>query len=231
MKKNIIKHESALEEYPDILVPAKTKVPEWYKKIMSFSGDKIINLKDNSINETIKKCIPFLESLSVGYMITLPFDLYVKDNNGTPNIIVKNKDHNIRTRGAVADKNLVPTGFYPLEYTWDTNISFSVPKKYSILITHPLNRNDLPFHTLSGIIDGPYINTPHGNFPFYIKNGFEGIISQGTPIMQLIPFQQESWKAKKTKGLTYEGELNGKRSKLLLANWYKKNYWIKKEYE
>jgi hypothetical protein len=32
MKKNIIKHESSLEEYPDILVPAKTKIPDWYKK-------------------------------------------------------------------------------------------------------------------------------------------------------------------------------------------------------
>jgi hypothetical protein len=231
MKKNIIRHESALEEYPDILVPAKTKIPDWYKKIISFSNDKIINSKDNSPNVTIKKCMPFLESLSIGYMITLPFDLYVKNDNGIPNFIFRDKKFAIKTRDDVADKSLVPTGFHPLECLWDTNVSFSVPKGYSILMTHPINRNDLPFHTISGIIDGPFVNTPHGNFPFYIKTGFEGIIPQGTPIMQIIPFRQESWKAKKTKSLINEGELNGKKTKLVFVNWYKKNYWIKKQYE
>jgi hypothetical protein len=231
MKKNIIKHESSLEEYPDILVPAKTKIPDWYKKILPYTNNEMINLNDNSINATVKTCMPFLESLSIGYMITLPFDIYVKNNNGIPNIIFVNKDHVMRTREQVADKNLVPTGFYPLEYTWDPNVSFSVPKGYSILITHPLNRNDLPFYTLSGIIDGPFINAPHGNFPFYIKTGFEGMILQGTPIMQLIPFQQESYKLKKTKGLTYKGKLNNKKSNLVFFNWYKKEYWIKKQYE
>jgi hypothetical protein len=118
-------------------------------------------------------------------MITLTFDLYVKDNNGTPSIIVKNKDHTIRTRGAVADKNLVPTGFYPLEYTWDPNVSFSVPKGYSILITHPLNRNDLPFYTLSGIIDTVYENIYHIILGKYFSAAQLGFYTRALSIRQL----------------------------------------------
>ena len=89
------------------------------------------------------------------------------------------------------------------------------------MITHPLNRNDLPFITISGIVDGNFAISADGNVPFYIKNNFEGIIPQGTPIAQLIPFYRQNWFFKIKKGLvkkfiTYI-EKNVEKHKILFA--------------
>jgi hypothetical protein len=62
-----------------------------------------------------------------------------------------------------------------------------------VLLTHPLNREDLPFHVTSGIIDSDvFFNA--GNIPFFIKEDFEGVIPKGTPIAQLIPIKRYDWK-------------------------------------
>jgi len=71
----------------------------------------------------------------------------------------------------------------------------------------------------------------HGNLPFYIKDGFEGIIHKGTPIAQIIPFRQENWKSIKSVGLVEEGERHGKASASLILGWYKKTFWTRKKYD
>jgi hypothetical protein len=228
-KKPIIKFESVMEEYPDILVPSKNVIPEWYKKIPKWRNGQVVD-SQNNINVTLKQCVPFLNVISSGYMLLLPYDLHVRNDNGSPYIVWSDISNPPKFRNNVADPSLVPTGCYPLEYIWNTNISFEVPKGYSVLLTHPLNRNDLPFVTLSGIIDGGYITNPHGAYPFYIKSGFEGIIEQGTPIAQLIPFKQDSWVSKKSTGLSKIGILNSKKSNLVFSGWYKKNHWTRKDY-
>jgi hypothetical protein len=231
-RKPVLKHESSLEEYPNIIVPAKTKIPEWYKKMSMHKCGKIIN-DDNPprIDLTLKHCMPFLDSLTLGYMINLPYDLYVKNQNGEPYVCWKINDENApRWRGLVASENLVPEGFTPVEYTWNMCVSFEVPKGYSILLTHPLNRYDLPFFTLTGVIEGGFTAYHNGNVPFYIRKGFEGIIEQGTPVAQIIPFRQETWTSKITKGLVEKAKLLSKKEKLALCGFYKKTFWKKKKY-
>jgi hypothetical protein len=72
---------------------------------------------------------------------------------------------------------------------------------------------------------------PTGNVPFYIKKGFEGIIPQGTPIAQLIPFRQENWSSKKTKGLVFLSNQDKSKSLSLINGWYKKTFWTRKKYD
>jgi hypothetical protein len=67
-----------------------------------------------------------------------------------------------------------------------------------VLITSPLNRLDLPFRSLTAVIDADvfYHILPDpmqggGNYPFYLNRGFEGIIPIGTPMCQYIPFKRE----------------------------------------
>jgi hypothetical protein len=100
-----------------------------------------------------------------------------------------------------------------------------------MLITHPLNRHDLPFTTLSAVVDGGLVLDPNGNIPFYIKKDFEGVIPKGTPIIQIIPFFQENWSSKKIKNLTKKGDQHGKMSASILFGWYKKTFWTKKHYD
>jgi hypothetical protein len=231
-KKNpILKYESSMKEYEDSIIPSKNVIPDWYKKIPRWKNNTFFDMK-SGINQTVKQCIPFLDSLTVGYVITLPYDVFIKNDNGQPILACTSAVENRPTiRKNIADINLVPAGHHPIEFVWDYNVAYSLPKGYSAIFTHPLNRNDLPFTTVSAIIDGGLVMSPHGNAPFYIKKGFEGIIPQGTPIIQLIPYRQENWTSINTKGLLKESDEHNKKSSSLIYGWYKKTFWTRKKYD
>jgi hypothetical protein len=229
-KKPVLQYESAIEVYPNIITPAKNHVPEWYKKIPKWENNEMFEI-GKGFNITIKHCMPFLDSLTTGYMIVLSNDLYVKQDNGAPYITWNSTDFPPTARQAPASLNLVPTGHHPIEFVWQSGVSSTIPIGYSMLFTHPLNRHDLPFTTLSGIVDGGLVMNPRGQIPFFIKEGFEGIIPQGTPIMQLIPYRQENWIHKKTKGLLKKSNEHGKKTSSLIYGWYKKTFWTRKKYD
>jgi hypothetical protein len=230
-KKPILSYESCLKHYQDTIVPAKNLIPEWYKKIPQWYNNTIFD-KEKGFTPTVKQCVPFLDSLTLGYLIKLPYDIFVKNDDGLPLITwpggVKNPP---RARDQIVSEKLIPFGHAPIEFTWNYCVSYSVPKGYSILFTHPINRNDLPFTTIGGVVDGDMAMYAHGNVPFYIKQGFEGVIEQGTPIAQLIPFRQEKWKSIKTEGLCDLADINNSSSTSVIRGWYKKNIWKQKKYD
>jgi hypothetical protein len=231
-KKPILKYESAIDSYPNIIAPAKNYVPEWYKKIPKWKNNNIFDV-ELGFTGTVKRCVPFLDSFTIGYMILLPNDIYVKNNNGEPFVTWRENGTPFPPswRNEVSHSNLIPFDHYPIEYTWQTSVANTIPLGFSMLLTHPLNRQDLPFTTLSGIVDGGLVMSPKGNVPFFIKKGFEGIIPQGTPIAQLIPFRQENWISEKTKGLIKKSEDHLFQSNSLISGWYKKTFWVRKKYE
>lgn len=226
-KKPVLEYES-ISSMPikKLIVSAKNLIPEWYKKIPNYDMPKG--------KKTAKLCIPFLDSFLTGYMVTLPYDIYITTENGLPFVHWSNDMPNtvaVRVRENPADLNLVPFNHYPIEFVWTTNVAWTIPKGYSALFTHPLNRHDLPFTTISAVIDGGLVLSPTNNVPFYIKNGFEGLIPQGTPIAQIIPFRQENWKSKNKIGLAKIGQTHNDLSLLLFKGWYKKTFWVKKQYD
>jgi hypothetical protein len=229
-KKPILQYESAIDVYQDIITPAKNHIPEWYKEIPRWKNNQIFEF-GKGFNITIKHCMPFLDSLTTGYMIVLPNDLYVKNNNGVPFITWNGAEFPPKSRDSVADLKLVPAGHHPTEFTWQSGVAQTIPLGFSMLITHPMNRYDLPFTTLTGVVDGGLVLYPNGNFPFYIKEGFEGVIPQGTPIAQLIPFRQENWSSKKTKGLIKIAKEHEAKTVSLIYGWYKKTFWTRKKYD
>jgi len=69
-----------------------------------------------------------------------------------------------------------------------------------------------------------------GNIPFYIKEGFEGVIPEGTPIMQIIPFLRENWVLKKNKYAWNIASLNTVGVDYKNGSWYRRKKWQKKIY-
>ncbi len=230
-KKPILEYESRLPTYPDTIVSAKNHIPDWYKKIPLWKDNKMF-VMDRGLKPTVKLCVPFLESLTLGYMISLPYDLHVTIQNGQPLIVWPGAvEFAPSVRSQPAHEKLVPHQHHAVEFIWNYCVAYTVPKGYSAIITHPLNRHDLPFTTLTGVFDGGLVMHAHGSLPFYIKKGFEGIIPQGTPIAQIIPFRQENWISKKTKGLLEIGDLHNRSTGMVFKGWYKNTFWKKKNYE
>lgn len=227
-KKPVLKFQPLYPELDSNFIRSATNsVPDWYKKIPKWNH-KFPPKKAEELDPTVKLCVPFLEAFTSGYIICTPFDLIVSTVNQEPYISWRSGGTFIEVR----DGNYVPTpvGFSSINFAWSLPVSFSVPVGYSILLTHPFNRFDLPFLTLSGVIDGGFVSPIGGKIPFFMKKEFEGIIPQGTPIAQLLPFKSINWSSINTPTLIEEGNKSLSRTRAVTNGWYKKAWWNKKQY-
>lgn len=195
--------------------PAKFFIPKWYKDIKNKNG---LNLKS---------CIPFLDSFSSGYIQSTWHDLLVevKDDDVLIKTINGKPFINRRSHSDVP----MDDSFHKIEFTWERHWAVSLPKGYSGLVVHPLNHIDLPFYTLSGIVDfDKYNHSKIGNLPFYLKKNFTGIIPKGTPMYQIIPIKRNDWVGNKEKFNKIESDKKDKFRTSVSSNRYKKLFWQKK---
>jgi hypothetical protein len=224
MKVKKIQYENGFVHFPD-LSPAKKVVPLWYKNIKIKTKDK-----PAFRNTTLKGCVPFLDALTTGYVLTLAGDLIVdKDENDNQTLAWGETElANIRSSNG-AELLPIPTGYSNIHFFWHVITSIKLPKGYSALFTHPLNRHDLPFLTLSGVVDD-YPMAP-GSLPFFMQENFTGVIPAGTPFVQIIPFKRENWISKKTEKLFEQGLISKLQSNSMVIGWYKNNIWTRKNYD
>jgi hypothetical protein len=75
--------------------------------------------------------------------------------------------------------------------------TIETPSGYSLLCTHPVNRTDLPFTTLTGLVDCDTFHDSPLNFPARWHDvNFNGVLPKGTPVAQCLPVKRESWAAR-----------------------------------
>jgi hypothetical protein len=201
-------HFQAFDEYVEAAqadpTTASSLLPEWYKKLSRY-----VNNTDKPIKslgrKDVKSCVPFRDAMISGYMYLLPADIEVAISDTGDVDIFYNEALTFRVvdkRGNINDPNNQgygmphPLGTSPIMFAWASMWGTKTNKSDSILVTHPLNRHDLPFVTTSGVIDSGYFGVA-GNIPFFIKEGFTGVIPKGTPIAQIIPYERKEWVSKK----------------------------------
>jgi hypothetical protein len=190
-KKNTLKYAS-INKYFLNVTPVKTKIPQWYKDMPVFRhGDKTPQFLPMS-NLTVKHCVPFLDSLTTGYCVPLSVDVLVTQYPEGPQLSWGNTpEAPLTTRLTDAAPNFpLYEGFSDTHFIWRTPHILKLPKGYSAIYTHPFNRYDLPFLTLSAVVDADWA-VGGGNIPFFVSKTFEGVIPRGTPIIQIIPFKRE----------------------------------------
>jgi hypothetical protein len=216
-------------EYISNFKSAKTLIPKWFKDTAPLLGNKMTFLEKKI---TFKICVPFTDSFTSGYMLTLPGDVIIEDD-ATTELSISWGDADL-TLCSVRDRNSMgkfpwPSDFESIALAWRSNTMISIPKGYSVLMTHPLNRFDLPFQTLSGVIDN--FDVYDGDIPFLLKKGFRGLIPMGTPIAQILPFKREDWKSIRDESIVRQAELSKRYSISVFRGWYKNNIWKRKTYE
>jgi hypothetical protein len=203
--------------------PAKNFLPIWWKKTNFFEKNNNGELVVPPI-PTFKGCMPLLDSLTTGYMAYTTQELYVSDKDGTT-INWNNAPEPLLLRKTTTDGLPVPIGCSEAHFAWNFHYAIMLPKGYSALFTHPLNRYDLPFITSSGIVDEGV--SWEGRFSFWIKENFNGIIPINTPIVQIIPFKTENWTSELRTDLIEYSEKKHNEKLNYFYGFYKK--FIRKE--
>ena len=233
------------EDYP---IPTKLNIPEWYKKI-----------EHTILNKTIKGCMPFLDTITSGYLLKIPQDFNVRHNVDNKNEkgeifkdsfqtfglhdysqILNAKHINLNStidvhstkqlKGSPLIEKNKNLPFYKISNPW----KIKTPKGYSCLFVPPLNNSDDRFSIIPGIVDTDTFSNEI-NFPIVINGDkypvLETTIKKGTPYVQIIPFKRDNWKMifKSRK----QKEIQNSRIfyGLQLLNIYKDRYWSKKSWK
>ena len=225
-------YEPYMHEFIDPPTPASRNFPDWFKNLSKkIMPKKMPIMPDGNANMTAKACAPLVDSFMAGYTITLPFDVIVTRDPEYKNLFNWQceweavGEHDSRQY----PKEGTPAGYDGL-YKWSNPWTLKTPPGYSLWVTHPVNRFDLPFITMSGFVDTDRYNTSPINFPFFLKNDFEGTIKHGTPIAQVIPIKRDSWSLEK---LPYNnGDIKTPFIiRKVLEKSYKLQFWSRKDYK
>ena len=217
--------------------PSKLNIPLWYKE-----------LKHSVKNQTIKGCMPFLDTLTTGYIIKMPIDYHITHNfvhegqrqtegytklNDYKNININSKDNlqihpteQLGMKCPFVNKNKA-LPFHKILNPW----VIKTPPGYSCLFLPPMNNGDDRFSIIPGIVDTDNFIS-EVNFPIIINGDkypvLESTIEAGTPLVQVIPFKREKWKMEITsKGLLERNKVNFIQQLKVIAN-YKNKWWSKK---
>ena len=168
--------------------PAKEHMPDWLK---AMPMDRPGVGGPGKYDGTVKRCPPFLEAMTAGYIIPLPCEVHFSVDGGgkftaTAKYDLISSHGEAQYRGAPFDKKMV----LKLRNPWIVR----TPPGYSCLFTAPLNRFELPLTPLTGIVEtDTYYNEV--NIPTLCHLGINSSVTlaAGTPIFQVIPFQREEW--------------------------------------
>jgi len=238
-------HEDYFALKQDCPTPIKLNIPEWFKKL-----EHTIQFK------TIKGCIPFLDTLTSGYLLKMPQDFYVRHNVDNKNEKGEEFKDSFQTYGLHDMSQLLVAKHVNLNAGFDThtqkqvegspfieknkNLPFykiinpwkiKTPKGYSCLFVPPLNNTDDRFSIISGIVDTDVFPNEI-NFPIIINGDkypiLETTIKKGTPYVQIIPFKRDNWKMCLKPRKQKEIQNSRLFFGLKIMNTYKDKYWNKK---
>lgn len=199
--------------------------------------DKSYGLSENGVapNTTLKACTPFLDALSIGYIWYLPVDLEVRKNyKGYDRYFSWRTEGNFITHHSEEQHPTLPAAINGSSMVSKFQFDFVIttPPQYSTFFTHPINRNDLPFRTFSGVVDTDKYNLPV-QFPFQLLD-FDSdfiIIKKNTPVCQFFPFLRKNWKSEIEKYDEIDHKKNNFHFKSFIKRSYKNNFWSSKEFK
>lgn len=210
-------------------VPIKRTLPQWYKDAES----TYLSPYSKKQEPGLKKCMPYVDIMMSGYALVFPTDVHVSlDENGNTRF-----DYDVTEAGeflAERPANMGatmprPYGFAPNHLVFTGLWGWKTPRGYSTLVTHPFNRTDLPFHTISAFMDSDEFGAA-GNIPFFIREGWEGTIKAGTVFAQILPVKRDIWKmVDNNQGLSDKLEVHAQVVRHEETS-YKRTMWHRKEY-
>lgn len=170
-------------------VPAANALPDWLRSMPSEVAAPTLG---GAAVRTLKHCPPIIDALSTGILIPLVCDLTIADGelqwDWDPPVL----EDALITRAPIGLHVPEQATGAPFRLMVNAVLKFmnfwtlSVPDGYSLLFCHPLNREDLPFRALSGVVDCDRFRDGYVHFPaLWTDPDFQGTLPRGTPVAQV----------------------------------------------
>jgi hypothetical protein len=207
-------------------------IDKYYQKV-----EDPLFLKDNM---TIRHCPAISDSVNFGYIVYLPFDIFI-DTTNDEKIFWKNpgvdfslfgEENNINLisyNNSFATQEFVSPLYHKISLKINTLWGIKTDPGYSVWITSPVAENNLPFKVIDAVVDTDKFFSCYP-YSILIKKNFKGVIKEGTPLLQVIPFKRENFTS-----MIIEKDLNkihqqNKKIKSVFINGYKKFFWSRKRF-
>ena len=176
--------------------PAVQGLPDWFKVM----PHKVFNPSLGMETQTVKTCPSFVDAMAYGFLIPLAADLEIRHGEFSWNSEIR--------EGFAGGFSHSPIDFHDPSQVAGTPFfnddrfiikfncfwTIEAPPGYSLLFTHPVNRVDLPFTTVTGLIDSDtFHDMPMSFAARWDVPDFNGVLPKGTPVAQCLPVKRESW--------------------------------------
>ena len=171
--------------------PAAKALPQWLREM---PGEARTETLGGASVRTLKHCPPLIDAFSLGLLIPLAADLTVKDGEiswdwdppAIPDQLTSRAPIGVHAPEQAIGAPLPVGDRFVIKFMnfW----TIEAPAGWSVLFVHPLNREDLPFRTLGGLVECDSFADGFVHFPaLWTDPSFEGVLPAGTPVAQAIP--------------------------------------------
>jgi hypothetical protein len=175
---------------------ARGALPEWLRQMPA----KALSEVHGREIRTVKQCPPFVDAMAYGFMILLPCDVSVDRRVFSWNWDI--------VEPATSGHPRAPLSFHvasqfpgaPFARDSEAALKFNsvwtieLEEGWSLFATHPVNRDDLPFRLVSGLVDADRFHDGGINFPaIWTRPDFSGVLPRGTPVAQCFAVPRASY--------------------------------------
>ena len=191
----IFRCDPALADHLLRPILARSALPDWLRA-MPATAHSEIHGRDI---RTVKQCPPFVDAMIFGAMILLPCDVSVDCGSFSWSWNVPEPSTPGHPRSPLSFH--VPEQFVGAPFAqgaraavkFNSFWTVELEPGWSLFATHPVNRDDLPFRLLTGLVDSDRFYDGGINFPaIWIDENFSGVLPRGTPVAQCFPVPREA---------------------------------------
>jgi len=175
--------------------PAKAALPAWLRAMAPRSPSPLFGRPIR----TVKQCPPFVDAMAHGFVVPLPCDVTVERGRFSwdwPLPALALHEHPRAPLSFHVPEQLLGS---PLAHGNRSALKFNsfwtieLEPGWSLMAVHPINREDLPFRLLTGLVDADRFSDVGINFPaIWTDPDFCGVLARGTPVAQCYPVPREA---------------------------------------
>lgn len=163
-----------------VFVPSRKDIPDWYKALSARVDTADI------IDTTAKMCMPFNDAIKLGWLIRSPTRISFRSSGDV--VIDDESEVSVEKINEYKEPSSGNSKFRSPTHVLTLNWNVSTPDGYSMLFTHPLNREIESYRSVSKMVETD-VDDSNVTIPIYVSDG-EVTIDKNDLLYQLIPIKR-----------------------------------------